>query len=78
MPPGLNHISSLISGLGLWITGIGATGGATMVAYHALSRNFTEDSQMVAHHTSSIRKVLIGTAIVGGAGAIAHFAGGIL
>ena len=78
MPAFLGNFNTFLTNAGGWVVGLGAGAGGLMLAYHALMRNFTEDPQMVAHHTASIRKVLVGTAIVAGAGAIAAFAGTIL
>lgn len=74
----LNNISSTISGLGTWVAGLGVTGGTLMVAYHALARNLNDDPQSVAHHTSSIRKVVVGTGLVAGAALVAKFGSGLL
>jgi hypothetical protein len=60
------------------VGGLGTAGGGLMVAYHALARNLNDDPQSVAHHTASIKKVLVGTAIVMGSGLLASVAGAIL
>lgn len=77
-PQFLVNIQTLLSSAGPWIMGLGVPGGGLMIGYHALARNLNEDPQAVAHHTSSIRKVVVGTAIVAAAGALATFAKGIL
>ncbi len=63
---------------GLAVTGLGTAGGGFMTAYHALARNLNDDPQSVSHHTASIKKVLVGTAIVMGSGLLASVAGAIL
>ncbi len=78
VPSFLSSFQTFLTDAGTWIMGLGAGGGSLMLAYHALMRNFNEDPQMVAHHTASMKKVLIGTAIVAASGAIATFAGTIL
>ncbi|AUW92631.1 hypothetical protein BXT84_00580 [Sulfobacillus thermotolerans] len=71
-------ISSLITSTGTWIAGLGIPAGGLMVAYHAIMRNMSGgDAQTDAHHLSAMKKVLVGTIIVAGAGGIAHFAGGL-
>lgn len=71
-------ISSLVTGLGGWIAGLGIPAGGLMVAYHAIMRNFSGgDAQTDAHHLAAMKKVIVGTAIVAGAGGIAHFMGGL-
>lgn len=71
-------ISSLITGLGGWVAGLGIPGGGLMVAYHAIMRNFSGgDAQTDAHHLSAMKKVIVGTCVVAGAGGLAHFAGGL-
>ncbi len=71
-------ISGLMNSAGTWIAGLGVSGGALMVGYHALMRNLSGgDGATDAHHLQGIKKVVIGTAIVAGAGGIAHFAGGL-
>ena len=71
-------ISGLISGAGTWIGGLGVAGGGLMVGYHAIMRNFSGgDASTDAHHLGQIKKVLVGTAVVAGAGGLAHFAGGL-
>ena len=77
-PSFLTNLTSLIGAAGGWVAGLGIGGGTLMTAYHALARNLNDDPQSVAHHTSSIRKVVVGTAIIAAAGGIATFAGGIL
>lgn len=62
-----------------WISGLAVGGGGAMMGYHGLVRNFEEDPSRVAHHNQSMKKILVGTAIVGGAGGIVatfgHFFG---
>nr|WP_031942655.1 hypothetical protein [Sulfobacillus thermotolerans]AEP14288.1 putative conjugation protein [Sulfobacillus thermotolerans] len=71
-------ISSLMGSAGTWISGLGITGGGLMIAYHALMRNLSGgDGATDAHHLQAMKKVIVGTAIVAGAGGIAHFAGGL-
>ena len=71
-------ISGLMGSTGMWISGLGITGGGMMVGYHALMRNLSGgDGATDAHHLQAMKKVIVGTAIVAGAGGIAHFAGGL-
>lgn len=71
-------IASLITGMGGWIAGLGIPAGGLMVGYHAVMRNFSGgDAQTDAHHLAAMKKVIVGTAIIAGAGGIAHFAGGL-
>ncbi|MCY0886097.1 MAG: hypothetical protein OWV35_09485 [Firmicutes bacterium] len=71
-------ISSLITSAGTWIAGLGVSAGGLMVAYHALMRNLSGgDGATDAHHLQAMKKVIVGTAIVAGAGGLAHFAGGL-
>lgn len=71
-------ISGLISSGGTWVGGLGVAGGGLMVAYHAILRNFSGgDGATDAHHLGQIKKVIVGTAVVAGAGGLAHFAGGL-
>ncbi len=71
-------ISGLMGSAGTWISGLGITGGGLMVGYHALMRNLSGgDGATDAHHLQAMKKVIVGTAIVAGAGGIAHFAGGL-
>ncbi len=60
------------------VGGLGTAAGGLMVGYHALARNLNEDPQSVAHHTASIKKVLIGTAIIAGASAIVGVASSVI
>lgn len=60
------------------VGGLGTVGGGLMTAYHALMRNLNDDPQSVAHHTASIKKVLVGTAIIAGASVITGLAAGII
>ncbi len=69
-------IKNLIKSAGNWVIGLGMTGGGLMVGYHALMRNLSGgDQQADAHHLQSIKKVAVGTALVAGAGGLAHFVG---
>ena len=71
-------ITTLITSGGTYLAGLGGTGGGLMIAYHALMRNMSGgDQQADAHHLQSIKKVAVGTAMVVGAGGMAHFIGGI-
>ena len=71
-------VTTLTTSAGSYIMGLGATGGGLMIGYHALMRNLSGgDQQADAHHLQSIKKVAVGTALVVGAGGIAHFVGGI-
>ncbi len=74
----LAHIHNLVTTAGTGILTLGVPSGSAMVAYHALLRNYIDDPQSVAHHTASIRKVLMGTAIIGGVGLITTIAGKLL
>ena len=69
-PQVISDMQTLLTNAGHWIAGIATAGGGTLLGYHALSRNFVEDPQMVDHHTSSMRKVVVGTVIVMAAGLI--------
>lgn len=77
-PQFLTNFQTFLTNAGGWIATLGAAGGGLMLGYHALMRNLNDDPQMVAHHTASMKKVLVGTAIVAAAGAIAAFAGKVL
>ncbi len=71
-------ISSLVSSTGTWVAGLGIPGGGLMIAYHAILRNFSGgDASVDAHHLAAMKKVAVGTALVVGAGGIAHFMGGL-
>ena len=71
-------IASLITSTGTWLAGLGIPAGGLMVAYHAIMRNMSGgDAQVDAHHLSAMKKVIVGTILVAGAGGIAHFAGGL-
>ena len=70
-------LATLKSG-GVAVGGLGTAGGGLMTAYHALARNLNDDPQSVAHHTASIKKVLVGTAISAGAGLLTGVAASIL
>ena len=71
-------ISSLVTNAGGWIAGLGVPAGGLMVAYHAVMRNLSGgDAQTDAHHLAAMKKVIVGTAVIAGAGGIAHFAGGL-
>lgn len=69
-PQVVNDMKTLLTNAGHWIAGIATVGGGTLLGYHALARNFVEDPQMVAHHTASMRKVIVGTIIVIASGII--------
>ena len=60
------------------VGGMGTAGGGLMVGYHALARNLNDDPQSVAHHTASIKKVLVGTAIIAGASLLTGVAASVL
>lgn len=71
-------ISGMLSSTGTWIAGLGVPAGGLMVAYHAIMRNMSGgDAQVDAHHLAAMKKVIVGTVLVAGAGGIAHFAGGL-
>lgn len=71
-------VSGLITSTGTWIAGLGIPAGGLMVAYHAIMRNMSGgDAQVDAHHLAAMKKVIVGTVLVAGAGGIAHFAGGL-
>ena len=72
------HLSSTLSQATGWIAGLSVPAGGAMLGYHAVARVMNDDPQHVAHHTASIRKVVTGTAIVGVAATIAHFASTLL
>ena len=74
----LAHIQTLLTTAGTGVLALGVPGGGLMIGYHALMRNLIDDPQSVGHHTSSIRKVLVGTAIIGAAGALTTIAGKLL
>lgn len=69
-PQVVTDLQTMLTSAGQWIAGIATAGGGTLLGYHALSRNFVEDPQMVAHHTASMRKVVVGTIIVVASGLI--------
>lgn len=77
-PVFVTHVQTLLSAAGGWVMGMGLGGGTLMTAYHALMRNLNDDPQSVSHHTASIKKVVVGTAIIAAAGGIATFAHGAL
>lgn len=71
-------VSSLVTGLGGWIGGLAIPAGGLMVAYHGVMRMIGGgDAQTDAHHLAAMKKVLWGTALVAGAGGLAHFMGGL-
>ncbi len=63
----VSNVTTLLSTASGWMAGLSATGGGLMVGYHAVMRNLNDDPQAVAHHTGSMKKVLVGTAIACGA-----------
>ena len=70
-------LSTLQSG-SVAVGGMGTAGGGLMIAYHALARNLNDDPQSVSHHTASIKKVFVGTAIIAGASLLTGVAASIL
>ncbi len=74
----LAHIQTLLTTAGTGVTALGVPGGGLMVGYHALMRSLNDDPQSVAHHTSSIRKVLVGTAMIAGSGVLVAVAGKLI
>ena len=71
-------ISNLITSTGGWIAGLGIPAGGLMIGYHAMMRNLSGgDASVEAHHLQSMKKVAVGTALVVGAGGIAHFVGSL-
>ncbi len=72
--PFVTDLHTLITSASGWISGLALTGGGAMLAYHGLARNFETDPSKVAQHNQSMKKVLAGTAIVGGStGIVAAF-----
>lgn len=73
------NIKSFVTNTGAWLAGLGIPVGSGMFAYHAVMRNISGgDQQADAHHLSAMKKVVIGTIAVVGAGGVAHFAGGLM
>lgn len=71
-------ISGFLASTGTWIAGLGVPAGGLMFGYHAIMRTMSGgDAQTDAHHLAAMKKVAIGTALVVGAGGIAHFAGSL-
>ncbi len=71
-------ITSLITSTGGWLAGLGMPAGGLMIGYHAIMRNLSGgDASVDAHHLAAMKKVAVGTALVVGAGGIAHFMGGL-
>ncbi|NMP24468.1 hypothetical protein [Sulfobacillus harzensis] len=71
-------IKSLVTNTGGWVAGLGIPAGGLMIGYHAIMRNLSGgEAATDAHHLQAMKKVLVGTAIVAGAGGLAHFAGGL-
>ena len=71
-------ISNLITSTGGWVAGLGIPAGGLMIGYHAMMRNLSGgDASVDAHHLAAMKKVAVGTALVVGAGGIAHFMGGL-
>ena len=71
-------ISNLISSTGGWVAGLGIPAGGLMIGYHAMMRNLSGgDPSVDGHHLAAMKKVAVGTALVVGAGGIAHFMGGL-
>ncbi len=62
----VNDLHTLITTASGWISGLAVAGGGAMLGYHALARNFETDPSHVAQHNQAMKKVLVGTAIVGG------------
>lgn len=65
--PYASTVSSVITQLGMWTTGIIGTFGGVMVGYHAFMGNIDNEPQHVATHTQGMKKVIVGTAIGAGA-----------
>lgn len=73
MPSFLSHIQTFIQQLTTWITAIGLTGAGGILAYHAGMRHINTDPQASAHHTSSMKKAIVGIGILGSLGALVPF-----
>ncbi len=72
--PFVTDIQNTVTAASGWISGLAIAGGGSMMAYHGLARNFETDPSKVAQHTQSMKKVIVGTAIVGGStGIVAMF-----
>lgn len=71
----ITQIQNLMTTAGGWIAGLATAVGGTMVGYHAIMRNLNDDPHMVAHHSNSIKKVLVGTAIALAGGGIVSYLG---
>lgn len=72
--PFVTQLQTLITTATGWISGLAVAGGGAMLAYHALARNFETDPSKIAQHNQHMKKVLMGTAIVGGStGIVATF-----
>ena len=75
----VHHVTGMLGTATGWLTGLGAGGGGVMVGYHQVMRMFSGgDPQVDAHHQSATKKVLVGACVVAGAGALAHFAVGVI
>lgn len=64
--PFITDLHTLITSASGWISGLALGGGTAMISYHALARSIEVDPSKVAQHNQSMKKVLAGTAIVGG------------
>lgn len=72
--PFVTDLTNLITSASGWISGLALAGGGAMLAYHGLARNFETDPSKIAQHNQHMKKVLAGTAIVGGStGIVATF-----
>lgn len=70
--PFLDNFNTLLNTLSGYSTILAPTGGGLMIAYHAIMRNLNDDPQSVSHHTGSMKKVGIGTAIATGASGLTN------
>ncbi len=73
--PFITDIGSTVKAASGWISGLAIAGGGSMMAYHGLARNFETDPSKVAQHTQNMKKVIVGTAIVGGSTGIVSMFG---
>jgi hypothetical protein len=60
----VNDAAGAVSTVLGYLAGAAGLSGGAMIGYHALSRNLNDDPQAVSHHTSSMKKVAIGTVLV--------------
>lgn len=73
MPSFLTQIHTFIGSLTTWMVTIGMTGAGAALAYHAGMRHMNSDPQAAAHHTSSMKKAVVGIGVLASLGALVPY-----